>query len=196
MKKTVCYILNSVSTRVIMIIIALVLPLNILAIIYMNNAKNAIIKQAELNSQKLADYYMQELNARMNNAKSLLSYFMTKDEECIQIQIKNEGNYGYEESKMKFYYKLCNMAEMTDGADGYFYYYKENDDSIIYGNADGGNEMVTQIKNLISGYSAKAYPSGWHIYEWNEKKYMLFLIPDSQVLYGCMLRLDPFLENL
>lgn len=196
MKRRIHYILNSVSTRVILIIIALILPLNALVIIYMNNAKNTMIEQAEFNSQKLADYYMQTLNARMNNAKSLLSYFMTKDEDCIRIKIKNNGNYEYEESKMKFHYKLRNMAEMTDGADGYFYYYRENEDSIIYGNADGGNEMVTQIKNLLSGYSAGTNPSGWHIYEWNDKKYMLLLIPDSQVIYGCVIRLDSFLEDV
>ena len=121
MKKTV-HILNSVSTKVILIIIALVLPLNVLAIVYMNNARNTIIEQAEFNSQKLADYKMQELSAKMKNAQSLLSYFTTKDEDCIRIKIKSAGNYKYEESKMKFYYKLRSMAEMTDGADGYFYY--------------------------------------------------------------------------
>lgn len=196
MKRTFTHIFNSVSTRVILIIIALVLPLNVVALIYMDITKSTIIRQAEQSSQKMADYYMQGLESRMNNAQSLLSYFMTKDEDCIRLKIQNHEDFDYEESKMKFYYKLRSMASMSDGADGYFYYYKENDDSIVYGNADGGSRMVTQIKQLLAGYSEENNPSGWHMYEWEGMKYLLFFIPDMQVLYGCAIRLDPFLKEV
>lgn len=195
MKKTV-RILNSVSTRVILIIIALVLPLNIVSMIYMNNARNTIIEQAEFNSQKIADYKMQELNARMKNAQSLLSYFTTKDEDCIRIKVKNVDSYQYQESKMKFYYKLRNMAEMTDGADGYFYDYTGNKDAVIYGNADGGNAMVTHIKEMLSEYPEKKYPLGWHIYEWSGKKYLMFLTSETKMLYGCVIRLNTFPDEV
>lgn len=206
MKRKLKHLLNSVSTRVILIIIALVFPLNVLVIIYMDYTKDTIIRQAEQNSQKLADYYMQGLDSRMNNAQALLSYFITKDEDGIRLKLKSRGEFEYEETKMKFYYKLRNMASMSDGADGYFYYYKENDDSIVYGNSDGGGEMVAQIKKLVGEYTGEGYPkkehlekeylSGWHIYEWNGKKYLLFLIPDVQVLYGCVIRLDNFLQDV
>lgn len=58
MKKSLTNILNSISTRIVLIFIVLILPLNILVIGYMNQAKNTIIGQAEFNSQKIADYYM------------------------------------------------------------------------------------------------------------------------------------------
>lgn len=196
MKKSLTNILNSISTRIVLIFIVLILPLNILVIGYMNQAKNTIIGQAEFNSQKIADYYMQALNGKMQNAQSLLSYFMTKDEDCIRIRIRDVNDYVYEESKMKFYYKLRNMAEMTDGADGYFFYYKDKKDSIVYGNADGKKEMVNQIFQLIQEESGTTTQKGWHIYEWNNKKYLVFLISDPQLFYGCVLRLDEFIKSV
>ncbi len=196
MKKTLANMLNSISTRIVLIFIVLILPLNILVIAYMNHTKNTIIEQTEFNSQKFADYYMQALNGKMQNSESLLSYFMSKDEDCIRIKLSAGVDYAYEESKMKFYYKLSNMAEMTDGADGYFFHYKDKNDSIVYGNADGKKEMVNQIFSLIQEHSVGNYPPGWHIYEWNNKKYLVFLISDPQVFYGCVLRLDEFIKTV
>ena len=50
---------TSVSTRVLLIVVALVLPLNIIAIVYTDRAVASIEEQARFNIQKIADYNMQ-----------------------------------------------------------------------------------------------------------------------------------------
>ena len=121
-------ILNHVSVKIALIMVFIVLPLNVIAIVFTENAQQTIVDQESFNTQKLADYQMQQLENVMDNARALLTIFQRQDADLLIIKNENVNGYEYESSKLKFFYRLKNMAETTDGADGYFYYFPDRRD--------------------------------------------------------------------
>lgn len=185
-----------VSTRVLLIVVALVLPLNIIAIVYTDRAVASIEEQARFNIQKIADYNMQELKSRMEMAQTFLTYFMTEDADCITMRSQNIDDYTFAISKMKTLVKIKNMAAMSDGADGYFYYHISRNDGLIYANADQQGGLYHYLQTFLENYQIEQNPQGWHIYEWGEKPYLILLMRDGDSAYGCAIRLQQFQEQV
>lgn len=187
--------LSSVSMKIILTMLLMILPLNVIVLIYTYNMQESMIERVEFNHQKRAEYCMQSLSNIMDNARALLSHFAMEDQDCVRLLDKNVTDYTRESIRLQLYYKIKNMASMTDGADGYFFDFRETGGRIIYANADGENELNNQIQNFLDHYSKKTDKNGWHLYEWNERKYLVFLISDKMMLYGAVIRLDSLLSR-
>ena len=56
------------------------------------------------------------------------------------------------------------MAETADGADGYFYYFPDRRDGVIYGNSDGKGQLVADLWDMLLRYDGERNPAGW---EWS-----------------------------
>ena len=175
-------ILNHVSARIALIMVILVLPLNIIAMIYMHNARQTILDQETFHTQKLADYQMQQLENRMDSARTLLTIFLTQDADLLKIKNPAVQGYEYESSKLKFYYRLRNMAETSDVADGYYYYFPGRGDGVIYGNSDGEGRLARILWELCEGYNREKDPAGWHIREWDGERYLIFLSDETELI--------------
>ena len=164
-------------------------------IIYTYHMQENMIDRAKFNHQKRAEYCMQSLSNTMENAKALLGHFVMEDEDSIKLLNQNASDYERESTRLQLFYKIRNMASMTDGADGYFFDFWGTGAQIIYTNADGENELNTQIQNFLKQYTPQEDRNGWHLYQWNGKKYLVFLISDKRLLYGAVIRLDPLLSE-
>jgi two-component system sensor histidine kinase YesM len=186
-------ILNHVSVKIALIMVFIVLPLNVIAIVFTENAQQTIVDQESFNTQKLADYQMQQLENVMDNARALLTIFQRQDADLLIIKNENVNGYEYESSKLKFFYRLKNMAETTDGADGYFYYFPDRRDGVVYGNSDGKGQMVADLWDMLFRYDGEWNPAGWHLYENAGQKYLIFLIVEPQLVYGAVIRLEDVL---
>lgn len=174
----------------------MILPLNVIVLIYTYIMQGNIIDRVEFNQQKRAEYYMQSLSNTMKNARTLLNHFAMEDQDCIRLLDENASDYIRESARLRLHYKIKNMADMTDGADGYFFDFHETGEQIVCANADGENELYTQIWNFLGHYSPKEDKNGWHLYEWNERQYLVFLISDKMLLYGAAIRLEPLLNRI
>lgn len=195
-KNKIRNIFTSVSSRILLIIIALVLPLNVIAIVYTDRAVSSIEEQARFNIQKIADYNMQELKNRMEVAQTFLTYFLTEDPDCVTMRRSDIDDYTFDISKMKTYSKIRNMAAMSAGGDGYFYYCTDRDDGLIYVNADKQAELQGHLQRILQNYESELYHPGWHIYEWNKKEYLVLLVQDGYNVYGSVIRLANFKRNI
>ena len=185
---------TSVSMKVILTMLLLILPLNVIVLIYTYNMQENMIERAESGNQKRAEYFMQSLSNTMENAAALLRHFALEDEDCICLLDKNISDYAKDSAKLRLYYKIRNMAEMTNGADAYFYDFRGNGECLIYANADGSSELNTQLRLFLEQYTPERDKKGWHIYEWNDRKYLVFITSDQTLLYGAAIRLDAFFE--
>lgn len=189
-------IFSSVSFKFIVVIIALVLPLNVIAIVYTDKAVNSIEEQAEFNIRKIADYNMQELNGRMEMAQTFLTYFMTKDVDCVKMRRSDIDDYTFQSAKLKAYTKIRSMAAISDGGDGYFYYHTRRNDGLVYANTDSKGELYNHLHTFLQDYQKEQNPQGWHIYNWGKKSYLIFLIRDGESIYGSAIRLEDFKKDV
>lgn len=192
MRDVVC----SVTTKIILTMMLLILPLNVIVLIYTYNMQENMIERVEFDSQKRAEFYMQSLTNTMDNARSLLRYFTAEDPDCMRLSENDISDYARESARLTLHYKIKNMASMTDGADGYFYDFRGTGSRVVYANADGKSELNTRIYDFLDQYSAEDNKNGWHLYEWNDRKYLVFLISDQPLLYGAVIRLDNILQEI
>lgn len=183
---------SSASIKVIAIIIILVLPLNIIALSEASASINTTLEQVRMAEQNMADIYMANMNMRMKNANLLFYYFITEDSNCIRMIQQKEAGYVYNSAKLKFYTSLRRMADMTDGADGYFYYMRKMDDFLIYGTSAEVSKIKGQIEETISAETNENEQKrwGWHIYEWGENQYLVYFFSKNAVTYGAWLNLE------
>lgn len=190
MFKKIRRLFYSISTKVILFIIALVLPLNLIAIMESNTVIGTLEEKAKISSQNLADTYMSQIGVRMANTQSLLYYFLA-DPDLTKMKLQSENTYDYQSSKLKVLNSIGNMASMTEGGDGYFYYFKKIDDILVYdGTPSESRQIYQQISELIKDQLNNGVKSGWHIYQSNSKQYLLLVANMKDVVYGGWLNLD------
>jgi len=191
MYKKIRHIFCSISTKVIFLIIVLVLPLNLIAIMESNMVIDTMEEQTRMSLQNFADTYMGQIEAQMANTQSLLYYFLT-DTDFIKMNLETEKTYDYQRAKHKFFNSLKNMANMTNGVDGYFYYMKKIDDTIVYdSNPAESGQIYKQVSEFIKKQLNNQVKRGWHIYQINSQQYLFFIANTKDIAYGGWLNLDP-----
>ncbi|MGC6176890.1 sensor histidine kinase [Lacrimispora sp. 38-1] len=191
MQKKIHRLFNSISTKVILIIFILVLPLNLIAIVQNQRVIDTMIEQNRASAQTLADAFTYDIGSRMVNTQTLLFYFLMENPDCIRMKLQNENNYTYQSSKLKLYYNLKKMEGMTNGGDGYFYFMKKVNDTLIYDkNPKESNQLYQSINNFLSAQLREGVKNGWHIYELNSKKYLFFIVDQKDVMCGGWFNLD------
>lgn len=197
MKMRIRRLFNSISTKVILIMLVMVLPLNIIAIIANEKVIDTMVDQNKMSAQTLADTFSSEIETRMSNTLTLLYYFLTKNPDCIQMKLQEENNYTYQSSKQKLYYSLKSMGSMTDGGDGYFYYMKNLKDVVVYDeNPKDSNKLYHSINEFIDQQMEDGVTGGWHIYEFNSYKYLFLLVEQKSMVYGGWFNLDALMKKL
>lgn len=197
MKNRIHRLLNSISTKVIIIIIVLVFPLNILAITENKKVIDIMVEQNRASAQTIADTFMSEIESRMENTQTLLYYFLTENPDCIQMKLQKENNYTYQSSKLKLYYNLRTMAGMTDGGDGYFYYMKKVEDILAYDEKPKESlKLYQSLNQFLTQQLEEGVKGGWHIYEWKGKNYLFYIVNQRDVMYGGWFNLDALKSEL
>lgn len=197
MKKNLGRLFNSISTKVILIMLVMVLPLNFIAIIANKKAIDTMVNQNKMSAQTLADTFTSDIESRMANTHTLLYYFLNKNPDCIQMKLQEEDNYTYQSSKQKLYYSLRSMGGMTDGGDGYFYYMKKMKDVVVYDeNTKDSKELYRSIDEFIENQLGEGITGGWHIYEFNTCKYLFLIVEKKNMVYGGWFNLDALQKEM
>lgn len=197
MKKRVCHLFNSISTKVILIMLVMVLPLNLIAIIANEKVIDTMVNQNKMSAQTLADTFTSEIETQMTNTHTLLYYFLTKNPDCIQMKLQEEDNYTYQSSKQKLFFSLKSMGSMTDGGDGYFYYMKKMKDVVVYDeNPKDSNNLYHMMNEFIEKQLDDGITGGWHIYEFNSYKYLFLIVEQKSMVYGGWFNLDALMKKL
>lgn len=187
----------SISTKVILFIIILVLPLNLIAIMETNSVMNTLIEQARFSSQSYSDAFMVQIGSRMANTQSLLYYFLT-DQDFIRMKLQTETTYQYQSAKNKVFNSLVNMAGMTDGGDGYFYHMENQNDTLIYDSnpSQSGKNFGTIIEDFVSDKPTGRSRIGWHLYSSGSHRYLFFIAKIKGVAYGGWINIEPLFAEV
>lgn len=197
MKEKVHRFLTSISTQVLFVIAVLVVPLNIIAILGCNAALEEAASQTVKAYQNLCDNSMDELRERMGKTQSMLYYLAEENPDYLSMQLQMKSGYDYLSAKYRFYYSLKNLDSVTNGADGYFYFFRSVDDAFVYPGVS--TQKLGQAQQMVTSFSKQVRQplrSGWHICESESRQYLLFTVNTPNVVYGSWIGLDPYREKL
>lgn len=197
MKEKVHRFFTSISTQVLFIIAVLVVPLNIIAILGCNAALDEMTNQTVKAYQNLCDNSMDELRERMGKTQSMLYYLSEENPDYLSMQLQTKFCYDYLSAKYRFYYSLKNLDSVTNGADGYFYFFRSVDDIFVYPGVSTQNSGESQqMIAAVSDLARQPLCSGWHICEIKSRQYLLFTVNTPNIVYGSWIGLDPYRKKL
>lgn len=145
---------NSITGKLVWILILLILPFNLVAIIIGGQALRSARVQTELSMESMSNLAMQQLDNRIE-AMNDFFYSMVEDREDFHIfsaLVKRDGAYFRAETKLARY--LSGNSGNKVLADGFFWYSKKYEDTFVsLAEIDGKNEMAQlNLKNMINDW--------------------------------------------
>ncbi len=189
------YICHSISTKIILIILILVLPLNILTIFLSSIAVKNVEEQAKLSVLNVMENYMVDVEKRMEEIGYLL-YSMQKNDTNATIMAKQKGDYHYNIAKYKFFKTFNDTFMIANVSDGAFYYMGSIDDIIVW---DKNTTIHTKMdmQTFIKKRIKRDIQNGWIItnlpgsnLSYVEYPVLWQFIKLSNLYYGGFIELD------
>ena len=187
------YLWKRLPGRILLLILLLVLPLNVLNIVMVRGMDGMVMERSSASAQSQMQDVLDRLKRRMDNAVRLQFYFASSDEDCIHMLNRNGDDYTQQVSRMKFYARLKTMAQITDGADAYYYLIPDGDIFLSPMLSDAG----TTGRSLMAHELAEGW-NGWRLIAREENTLLVYAQTgrQSSPAYGCWIALDDELNHL
>ncbi|WP_187374403.1 sensor histidine kinase [Murimonas intestini] len=186
------YFFQSISTKVFVIMLILVLPFNILAIMLSRAAVDSMIEQARISVKNVMENYVTDMQNNMQAAEYLLWSMKNEESDGLTLARQEEGN-DYQAARIRLYYKLMNGMRLADGTDGYFFYMKDLDDILVW---DSTFAKRTAGEEFVRSEIDKGFKAGWNLNMIGERPAACLFIQIGSVIYGGWLYLDDILSQL
>lgn len=187
--------MKNIAVKVIVIFMLLILPLNVLVVFQANAMIASTVEQVRMSEQSMMDVYGETLANRMDNAVSLLYYFETKNTECLSMTQQTEKNYTYQKGRQQLYYSFRTMADMIDGAEGYFFFFPKVSDMIMLSGSSVDEEQEKNLQEQMLADQARE-TRGWYIQEAGDNTYAVLYIELKNVSYGAWIDLSDIADNI
>ena len=201
LKGSISYLAKSISTKVIIVILILIFPLNIFTIILSEMALNNIISQTKLSVTNVMQNYLTDTEERMEHLVSLLYSMKTNDTDGMIVS-RQKADHEYNIAKYRFFNNIRSSLLLSKTADGAFMYMSHIDDILLW-NMDTRIHSIDDMKEFVRGLSGKGILKGWHLYmvpgEYrDEQDYaVLWLFTEQQGVYsGGWIELDSVADKL
>lgn len=192
-------ILRSVSTKLLIIIMMVVLPFTILAIVIGNVAIDAMLEQAHLSVNGILENQAINLDNRMNVSASYLFDVCYQEEgEAFLTAESAENPYLIEKSAFSKIAK--ENLSLINGADGYFAYVGGVDDVFIWKSTNRYVEHPVETKAAEEKIRTEM-KTGWSLEQIDETQVFLYSVKYSSYLqthlskYGGWIELETIFDE-
>ena len=185
-------LLRNLPGRILIFLIALVLPVNLLSIAALQYNNNLLLERNNTQVQERLTDLLNNMNQRMDNALRIQYYFASSDADCIRLLNQTEDNYTYRSARTKFYARLKSMTQVTNGANVYFYFIP-NVDFFLYSPL---RSMIQTGQQLLE--SANTDQEGWQFAALEDKDVLVHFtkMPRTGCIYGCWIELEDLQKDV
>lgn len=184
---------SSLKVRVILVLIALIVPLNILSLavsmIMIRDARASIVDSIRSSIQT----YAENIDQIVYNTNSLLYEINEKNTDFLTMQ-NNEDTLEYQIAKNSLGQTILNRQILNPVAD-YFYFYQSNleDLCVIPHNTRMFDEFLCANEYFTKDLLVH---SQWHLVEIGEKNYLTKIMSNGVLYYGAFIELDAIMESI
>lgn len=193
--------LDSITTKIVGIIVLAILPLNILVIASTNRSIDAVQQQTILSLDHVAHLYMQQLDHRVFSMNYYFYNLEETDPDFIRIS-RQAGDDAYRMAKTNLAQKLNVNIETAANADAYFYIAQSIDDFLLAMPSGRFSMDSAAMRTLRSEVSAwiRATPltqqARWGVVTIGQGQWLLQSYSREQFSYGALLSLDEVCRNV
>ncbi len=177
---------RSISTKIMLIMIALILPFNILSIMLGNRTMESIEEQAGAAVETVLNNTASGLLNRMQNSQFLVYNIRYKKAEGLTMARQADDS-AYAAAKIHLYYDIKAELELMDAADVVYFFMTDINDVLIW---DARSMMRYQDEQYIRENFPEKLRKGWHVKEINGYSAACLSIRLRNVIYGAWIDLD------
>ena len=177
---------HSISTKIVLIMIVLILPVNVMAITLGKRTMDSMVEQAGMSVKTVLNNTMAGLENRMRNTQYLLYDSRYKNPDGL-ILVRQAGDSAHTSAKIRLYYDLKADLDRLDAAEVLFFYMMSIDDLLVWDTRSMHRQEDKQyIREIIAGGESK----GWHLEVINGASCVLLTMQLKNLVYGGWIDLE------
>lgn len=185
---------NSITTKIVFLLIVLILPLNILSIVSARKAQQVILEQTSSTVDSMLDNSLIFLDTQIAESNHFL-YNLIINDPIGTVLTRQAGDAQYLNARYSVASKLQDDMRFQNSADVYFIYSHKLDDMLICKNISftfSREDLAEQLKaiDLI-----KEYPKH-RIFTFDGQKWLLCAVQYNELVIGSMICVEEMVLNL
>lgn len=177
----------SVTTQVILTVLLLVLPINIISVLFARQSQNAALRQGEEAARHTAELYMNELDERISQADRFLAGEVDSNVYILKLRNHTAGTDYIKEANF-LWQEMNDRARNYLEADAYFFYLGNEE----YCNVAVKTKLATktgksEIKSYLSEKCSGEYSRAWFLDVIGTEKWLIHIMRVEGVYLGAMI---------
>lgn len=178
---------NSLSIRVILVVVALILPLNIYALYSAVRSQEVIIEQTVNSMHNIANIYMNDIEVKMMTINNFILELEERDKNLEDIARAQYWD-NYYISAMGLRDTLDTHIAVYDDADLYFYYSEAMEHGMLV--EDAQNVSKARLEEYFFADVESYYDRRWRIVTIDGSKWLFHVNPWKGMFIGAAIQLD------
>lgn len=180
------------TTKIILLCILIVLPLNIMLIIFTRRAMNNLEEQVQLSIQNIADVYMSTLDSRMAQVNYYFYKMMTENSSLLTLR-STEDETEYINARWSCYLDMHNEISLNSDCDACFLCVEGTGDYIISQKNSRVNQEASYKSYLEDNIDET---NRWQIRDIEGTRYAVRVAKWANVYYGAFINLDSEVQEV
>ena len=186
-------VFSSAIFRLIVIVMAVVIPLNLLTLILGNTVITEVERQISLETQNVLELYVNQVDDAMERMNVKMYTLAREDEEFVRLNVKpidtKEEYYRQMESVVKLNIALSDALKDNNLVDGVFAYFPEKD---YFLEQAGTSQITKQVRNYVKAQvrtSAPEKSQNWQVAEIEGIPCLILISVYRQAYFGAWIDL-------
>lgn len=194
-------LLDSINTKIIVVIILSILPLNLLVIVSIAKSIAVIEDQARLSMENVANLYVRQLDNRIFSINYYFYDLYERDADFIRLtgQLRDDA---YVIAQTAVAQKFRTHIETTNSADGYFFQAKEAKDSLFVmpGSRFASDPAASRsVRKELEKWLLRSDFSGmnrWSLVVVDGKQWLLRVYVYDDYCFGAVISIDEICRDV
>lgn len=193
-------VFHSAIFRLIVIVMAVVVPLNLLTLVLGNRIITEVERQISLETQNALELYVSQIDGAMNRMNVKMYTLAREDEDFARLNVKavdtQEEFYRQMESVVRLNITLDEVLEDNNLIDGVFAYFPEKDYFLLQSET---TQLTKAVRTYVEGKASAIEPEQlqtWQVAEVEGTPCLLLISHYRQAYFGAWISLRALAENI
>lgn len=197
MKKAWGKVFSSAIFRLIVIVLAVVIPLNLLTLVLGSTVISEVERQVSLETQGALQLYMNQLDDAVYRIGTKMFLLSHSDEDFSRLNekelVNTEEYYRQMQSVVRLRNTMQDILEDHSMVGGVYAYFPDKSYFIQVG---GTNDQNAALESFLLAAVRQGSPGGWQLEDIGTGPMLLLLSSCGQSYYGAWISLDMLSENM
>jgi len=199
--RSVRHIVNSLSIKLFVAIVLIMVPLVTMLIIINNYAVHVVRNQVAQSNKNLLTLYMERIDQNLTETDNYLFDLSERNTDVLDLELYGNGDENeYTKAKLRLYNSIRNEISYYPSMDLFFFYSEQRKELItIQKSVSDYNESALvedEIQRLLQGNVSRYNNTNWYVWQGKQDYYLFHLVKSGNVYVGSWLNVKKLIIPL